>query len=86
MGGAYLGGQNIRFYDLDCKSTNWWKKVIFRILLICVVNAWIICQELRGKKCSLLDFLVPLAEALIDEGKSETKFLRKVEVGMSIMR
>jgi len=81
MGGVDLGDQKVRIYDLDRKNTKWWKKVIFRTLTVCVVNAWIICQELRKKKFPLLQFLVPLSESLIQGGKSESKVQRRAEAG-----
>lgn len=78
MGGVDSGDQNVRIYDLDRKFGKWWKKVFFRLVMIAVVNGWIICQKLRSKKMSLLEFIAPLAQSLICEGKARaTKLFAK---------
>ena len=71
MGGVDRADQMAGLYELDRKSTKWWKKVIYRMLAFSAVNAWVIYKELhRHYKKSYLDFLVELAEALIQRGES----------------
>lgn len=68
MGGVDLADQKTAVYDMNRKSRKWWKKVFFKILMLCVVNAWIIYMEHHHSKQPLIQFIVPLAEALIAEG------------------
>ena len=70
MGGVDLGDQMITLYDLDRKSKKWWIKVFFRLLMTAVYNAYVIYTEINHKKKHpYIDFLVTLAESMIDEGR-----------------
>ncbi|XP_068209199.1 piggyBac transposable element-derived protein 4-like [Palaemon carinicauda] len=69
MGGVDLGDQMITLYDLDRKSKKWWIKVFFRLLMTAVYNAHVIHNEINHKKRPFIDFLVTLAESLIEEGR-----------------
>ncbi|GFS81497.1 piggyBac transposable element-derived protein 4 [Nephila pilipes] len=68
-------------YELDRKSCKWWKKVFFRLLMRTVVNSWIAYCELKHQKTPLLDFIVPLAEALMAPGKLEAQYQRRRGIG-----
>ncbi|GFV52380.1 piggyBac transposable element-derived protein 4 [Trichonephila clavipes] len=61
-------------YELDRKSCKWWKKVFFCLLMSAVVNSWIAYCELKHRNPPLLDFIVPLAEALMSSGKLNTQY------------
>lgn len=47
------------------------EEVIYKLLMITAVNAFIIYNEVRRKKIQFLEFLVALAENLIQQGKSK---------------
>lgn len=55
--------------------------MFYRLLNIAVSNAWIIYKKFQTKEISLIDFLVPLAENLIEVGQNGTKNLRKAATG-----
>ncbi|KAF2348523.1 PiggyBac transposable element-derived protein [Trinorchestia longiramus] len=65
MGGVDLSDQKDKLYDFNRKSMKWWKMVFYRLLLLTVVNAWILYQEVNHLKIPLLDFMVCLSEKLI---------------------
>lgn len=84
MGGVDLADKMVTLYELDRKSAKWWRKVFFRLMMTCAVNAWIIHAETnhpRQKREPFLGFLVELSECLIDEGKKNAKIQRKVRTG-----
>lgn len=78
MGGVDLADQKVSTYDLDRKSAKWWRKVFYKLLMSAVVNSWIIFNEIQNKKNPLLNFLVPLAEQLIELGRSGTRMKRRL--------
>ncbi|GFT31484.1 f-box DNA helicase 1 [Nephila pilipes] len=81
MGGVDLADQMANVYELDRKSSKWWKKVFFRLLMSAVVNSWIVYCELKHRKNPLLDFIVPLAEALMASGKLNVQYQRRRGTG-----
>lgn len=80
MGGVDLADQKVSTYDLDRKSTKWWRKVFYKLLMAAVTNSWILYSQLQStrKKTPLLTYLVPLAEQLISLGRSKAKLKRKI--------
>ncbi|GLV33472.1 hypothetical protein CBL_20209, partial [Carabus blaptoides fortunei] len=81
MGGVDLADQMAGLYDLDRKSSKWWKKVFYRLIMMAAVNAWILSNEVNGRKTSFLNFLVPLAEQLIAEGCKTASVQRSCKKG-----
>lgn len=81
MGGVDLADQMAHLYELDRKSCKWWKKVFFRLMMTAVVNSWIAYCELNHRKTPLLDFIVPLAEALMATGKLHAQYQRRKGTG-----
>ncbi|GFR10428.1 rho guanine nucleotide exchange factor 10-like protein [Trichonephila clavata] len=79
MGGVDLADQMANVYELDRKSCKWWNKVFFRLLMSTVVNSWFAYCGLKHRKTPLLDFIVPLAEALMASGKLNTQYQRRRE-------
>ncbi|GFQ79606.1 rho guanine nucleotide exchange factor 10-like protein [Trichonephila clavata] len=77
MGGVDLADQMANASELDRKSCNWWKKVFFRLLMSAVVNSWIACCGQKHRKTPLLDFIVPLAEALMASGELNARYQRR---------
>ncbi|KAJ6648144.1 PiggyBac transposable element-derived protein 4 [Pseudolycoriella hygida] len=81
MGGVDMTDQYTLLYDINRKSTKWWKRVFQRLLLTAVTNAWILHKDLKRKKVSLIDFMIPLAEDLMEIGKSGSKIQRSMKTG-----
>ena len=82
MGGVDRADQMAGLYELDRKSTKWWKKVLYRMLAFSAVNAWVIYKEVhRHYKKPYLDFLVELSEALIEQGESGSTVKRHSGTG-----
>ncbi len=82
MGGVDRADQMAGVYELDRKSTKWWKKVFYRMLAFSAVNAWVIYKELhRHFKKPYLDFLVELSEVLIQQGESGSTVKRRSATG-----
>ncbi|KFM73118.1 PiggyBac transposable element-derived protein 4, partial [Stegodyphus mimosarum] len=81
IGDVDLADQMVNVYELDRKSCKWWKKVFFRLLMSAVVNSWIAYCELKHRKIPLLDFIVPLAEALMTSGKFNAQYQRRRGTG-----
>ncbi|XP_044761190.1 piggyBac transposable element-derived protein 1-like [Coccinella septempunctata] len=50
MGGVDLADQMSGLYELDRKSTKWWKKIFYRLMMMAAVNSWIIYCQLKKKK------------------------------------
>ncbi|GFQ83090.1 piggyBac transposable element-derived protein 4 [Trichonephila clavata] len=65
LGKVDLADQLPNVYELDRKSFKCRKKAFFRLLMTAVVNSWIAYWELKYRNTPLLDFIVPLAEALM---------------------
>lgn len=77
MGGVDLADQFSSLYDYNRKSTKWWRRVFFKLLMQAVVNAWIIFKELKHRDTPFLSFLVTLAEYLIYTGREHTNIKRR---------
>lgn len=81
MGGVDKADQYSTYYQVDRKSRKWWKRMFNRLLLITVSNAWILYKKFREKEMSLINFLMPLSEDLIEIGKLKTNYQRKLGAG-----
>lgn len=81
MGGVDMTDQYTVLYDIDRKSTKWWKRVFQRLLMTAVTNTWVLFKQLKKKKIPLIDMLIPLAEHLIDIGKAGSKVQRNPKNG-----
>ncbi|XP_035227557.1 uncharacterized protein LOC118199804 [Stegodyphus dumicola] len=77
MGGVDLSDQKICLYDFDRRSTKWWKKVFYKLLMTAVVNAHICFKKPNIGKIPLLQYIVPLAELMIAHGKENAIVKRK---------
>ncbi|GFQ88687.1 rho guanine nucleotide exchange factor 10-like protein [Trichonephila clavata] len=75
--GVDLADQIANVYESDRKFCKRWKKVFFRLLMSPVVNSWIACCKLEHRKTPLLDFIVPLEEALMASGKLNAQYQRR---------
>lgn len=81
MAGVDLSDQFAVMYDIDRKSTKWWRRVFQRLLMNAASNSWILYQQSNKSKMSFIEFLVPLSENLIEMGIAGTKNHRKMGVG-----
>ncbi|XP_037037956.1 piggyBac transposable element-derived protein 4-like [Bradysia coprophila] len=81
MGGVDKADQYSTTYEVDRKSTKWWKRVFHRLLQISAVNSWILYKQLKKKDIPLIYFLIPLAAQLIDIGKSASTNARNTSTG-----
>ncbi|XP_055376720.1 piggyBac transposable element-derived protein 4-like [Condylostylus longicornis] len=86
MGGVDLADKMVGVYDLDRKSTKWWKKVFFRLIMTCAVNAWIVYSEIHREKKPFKDFLVDLSEQLIANGRKSAAIKRTRKDGRNSKR
>jgi len=77
MGGIDLSDQKVNVYDLNKKSTKWWKKVFYKIKMSAAINAHILHQAKTKRKTSLLKYLVNLAEQLVLTGRKIARVKRK---------
>lgn len=57
----------------------WWKKVFYKLFGIAIMNVWIIYKSLfrHNSNVPLFDFIVPLAEQLVQKGRVITPIKRK---------
>lgn len=81
MGGVDMTDQYTLLYDINRKSTKWWKRVFQRLLMTAVTNAWVLHKHLKQEKVPLIDFMIPLAEDLMEIGKSGSKVQRSMKTG-----
>lgn len=81
MGGVDKADQYSTTYEINRKSNKWWKRVFHRLLMVAVSNSWIVFQKLRGKKSSLINYLIPLGEQFIIVGNSVLDQPRKAGRG-----
>ena len=77
MGIVDHADQMIGLYDLDRKSSNWWRKVFFYLLLTAVYNSYIIFCETNHKRIPYIQYSINLAESMIEVGRSKTEKKRK---------
>lgn len=81
MGGVDLADQMTSLYDINRKSQKWWRKVYYKLLMMAVYNSYIVFKEATGKKITFIQYLVPLAESLIEEGRKGVPRKRTRKVG-----
>lgn len=77
VGGVDLPDYLASIYAFDRKSTKWWKKVFYKMLMTTAVNSYIIYYELKRKIIVFSDYLLFLAERLIEISKSNAN-LKKI--------
>ena len=70
MGGVDKCDMLLALYRNTQKSRKWYRRIIFHILDLCVVNAWLLYKETKPEaSIPLCDFKVDVAIALITSGK-----------------
>lgn len=68
MGGVDRADQMSMYYEPDRKSTKWWIKIFYRLFMLSVTNSWVIYCDNRGKKIPYHNFVVEIAEQLVQHG------------------
>jgi len=58
-----------------------WKKVFYKLLILAVLNAWILNNEVNENKTRLLQLLVPLDEQMMATGKANCPVKRRRNSG-----
>ena len=86
MGGVDLSDQMVSLYDLDRKSKKWWVKVYFRVVMSTAYNAYVVVCDVHHKKYPFLQFLISLAEDLIDCRRSKLPIRRMQKAGRPAKR
>lgn len=82
MGGVDLSDQMSQLYDINRKSTKWWKKVFYKLLQTTCVNSWILYKETHHlPNLPYIDFIAALAEDMIKTGLEKTKVPKKKKSG-----
>ena len=67
MNGVDRSDQMVSYYALRQKTMKWWKRLIFHVLNVAVVNSYILYKEYTGnKKMTHRQFRVKLIEAMVD--------------------
>lgn len=72
MGGVDRSDQRASTYRSVRKSVKWYKKLFFYIMDMCVVNSYLVHNEVGGPKCSLLEFRMKLVSNLIESATLPT--------------
>lgn len=79
MGGVDLHDMLVELYRVDIRVKRYYLRIIFHIIDMCVVNAWLLYRRHfkqlseRGKPISLLNFKLCIAHALLSAGKDKTR-------------
>jgi len=75
MGGVDANDQLLKYSHFSKRTIKWWKKVFFRILNVCMVNAFVLFKEYRLKhglpiKFSHTDFRLAVIRQIVNESVS----------------
>ncbi|GFR29302.1 rho guanine nucleotide exchange factor 10-like protein [Trichonephila clavata] len=81
MGGVDLADQLANVYKLDRKSCKWWKKSIFSPIDECSGRLMNCVLRTQTSKTLLIDFILPLAEALMASGELNAQYQRRRGTG-----
>ena len=80
MCGVDICDQKVSSYDPDRRSQKWWKRVFQKILVMSVVNAPTLRQDVLETKTPMRKFSIALAKELISCGR-KTTLLRVATAG-----
>ncbi|KAL1475683.1 hypothetical protein MTO96_037108, partial [Rhipicephalus appendiculatus] len=73
MGGVDLCNMLVELYRCDIRGRRYYLRIVFHIIDICVVNAWLLyrrnCSQAGTQYQPLLDFRMTIAHALLKAGK-----------------
>jgi len=72
MNGVDRSDQMVSYYALRQKTMKWWKRLIFHVFNVAVVNAYILYKEYTGNaKMGHRQFRVKLIESMVDVPKED---------------
>ena len=73
MGGVDLTDQHLSYYSMTTRKTlKWWKKTFWRLIDICILNAWIIFHQnvpqsaIKSQRLFRLKLIEELVQPLLD--------------------
>ena len=78
MGGVDANDQLLKYSHFNRRSIKWWKKIFFRLLNICIVNAYVLLKE-HCKSIGTLykktqtDFRVAVIKKLVSENMNDAQ-------------
>lgn len=72
MGGVDRADQLLSFYRNELKSKKWYKRIIFHLLDLAVVNSWILYRAVKKSPMQLAEFKLQVAIGLMDAEESAT--------------
>lgn len=65
MGGVDKCDMLLSLYRNDQKSKKWYRRIMFHLLDLCVVNAWLLYKALKQVSIPLANFKIDVSESLI---------------------
>lgn len=68
MSGIDRSDQMLSYYASTTKTIKWYRKVFFRLVDICIWNAFYLYRKQKDQKCRLLTFRESVINSLIDSG------------------
>ena len=66
MGGVDQSDQLVLYYRYSHWQVKWWRRVLFHLLDLCLVNAQILYNTVHGNKLTQIDFRIAVAKALLN--------------------
>lgn len=77
MGGVDLCDMLVELYRCDIRGKRYYLRIVFHVIDVCVVNAWLLyrrhCAQSGMRHQPLVDFRMQVAQALLKAGTSEER-------------
>uniref|UniRef100_A0A0N5C2K1 DDE_Tnp_1_7 domain-containing protein n=1 Tax=Strongyloides papillosus TaxID=174720 RepID=A0A0N5C2K1_STREA len=73
MGGVDLSDRMVAHYSHSFKSSKFYHRIAFQFLNLSIINSWILYNDSKENKTSLLEFKSSVSNALIQTDKYNTK-------------
>ncbi|KAL3195152.1 hypothetical protein MRX96_045740 [Rhipicephalus microplus] len=70
MGGVDRADQLLSFYRNELKTKKWYKRIIFHLLDLAVVNSWLLYRAVKDSEIQLAEFKLQVAFGLMKSEKS----------------
>ncbi|KAH9375166.1 hypothetical protein HPB48_017118 [Haemaphysalis longicornis] len=70
MGGVDRADQLLSFYHNELKTKKWYKRIVFHLLDLAVVNSWLLYRAVKDSEIQLAEFKVQVAFGLMKSEKS----------------
>ena len=65
MKGVDIGNQLISYYELKHKTYKWWKRILYHLIDISIVNSYIIYKKYKNKNYAQKDFRIEILKSII---------------------